>query len=444
MSSGNPLVDFRGCEISGATPTAIEAFERALAAFQAWRMGAEHHLALALHEAPAFAMAKVLDAHMCLASRDPARVRSARIALERACRLVVTARERAHVAAIAAVLADDYEQAKAVFGVILRHEPRDVLALQMAHAFDYLTGDVARLGDRVALVLPAWSSHTPGYHSVLSMHAFGLEEVGEFGRAESVARQALALDPSDARAHHVLAHVFEMTNRADAGTQWMHDHMHYWATDTVVATHCWWHLALFHLAQGQIERALSIYDTRVRANQLREVADMIDAAALLWRIALRGVDVGPRWNEISIAWAPHICDAFCTFNDLHAMIAFVGARKWNLARKLVRELAQRHMQGTRYGETTRLVGLPACRAVLAFGRGKFTRAIELLVGLPMLAHRIGGSHAQRDLLHLTLRRAVEYTGGPAFRLGAAAFPPRQIASTSPRRSILGPGRLVTG
>ena len=94
------------------------------------------------------------------------------------------------------------------------HEPRDVLALQMAHAFDYLSGDVARLGDRVALVLPAWSSHTPGYHSVLSMHAFGLEEVGEFGRAEWVARAALALDPSDARAHHVLAHIFGMTNDA--------------------------------------------------------------------------------------------------------------------------------------------------------------------------------------------------------------------------------------
>ena len=92
-------------EISGATPAAIEAFERALAAFQAWRIGCRaYRLALALHEAPAFATAKVLDAHMSAASRDPARVRSARIALERACRLVVTARERAHVAAIAVLL----------------------------------------------------------------------------------------------------------------------------------------------------------------------------------------------------------------------------------------------------------------------------------------------------------------------------------------------------
>ena len=40
----------------------------------------------------------------------------------------------------------------------------------------------------------------------------------------------------DARAHHVLAHVYEMTERADAGVHWMHERIGYWATDTVVAT----------------------------------------------------------------------------------------------------------------------------------------------------------------------------------------------------------------
>ena len=32
-------VDARGCSISGATPTALEAYERALATFQSWRSG---------------------------------------------------------------------------------------------------------------------------------------------------------------------------------------------------------------------------------------------------------------------------------------------------------------------------------------------------------------------------------------------------------------------
>jgi hypothetical protein len=129
---------------------------------------------------------------------------------------------------------------------------------------------------------------------------------------------------------------------------------------------------------------------------------MIDAAALLWRIELQGGDVGARWDELVCAWAPHVADGFCTFNDLHAMIAFVGARNWPLAQRLECELAQRQSQRTRHGATTRLIGLPACRALIAFGRGDYASATSLLASLPALAHRIGGSHAQRDLLHLTL------------------------------------------
>ncbi|HEX5865570.1 MAG TPA: tetratricopeptide repeat protein [Casimicrobiaceae bacterium] len=352
-------------------------------------------------------------------------------------RLPTNARERLHLAAIAAALADDYERAKALLGELLRQHPRDVLALQVAHAFDYCTGDVARMGDRVPAVLPAWSSDLPGFHAVLAMHAFGLEECGDYERAGEFGQQALALNPLDARAHHVLAHVYEMTERADAGVCWMRERTEYWATDTVVATHCWWHLALFHLAQGEIEQALSLYDQRVRAGHSPEVADLIDAAALLWRIELLGGNAGVRWDELASAWVPHIADGFCTFNDLHAMIAFVGARRWGLAQSLEHELAQRQAQHTRHGETTRRVGLPACRALIAFGRGDFTSAISLLASLPALAHRIGGSHAQRDVLHLTLLQAVEHIRRPARRLRIAARPAaprRPLAHVDPERT----------
>ena len=135
--------------------------------------------------------------------------------MARAAGLPANGRERMHLAALGAVLDDDYERAKAQLGEVLREQPRDVLALQVAHAFDYVTGDTARMHDRVAAVLPAWSSGLPGYHSVLAMHAFALEECGEFERAEQAARAALALNPLDARAHHVMAHVFEMTDRPD-------------------------------------------------------------------------------------------------------------------------------------------------------------------------------------------------------------------------------------
>lgn len=405
--------DFRGCSVTGATPAALEAFERALAAFQSWRSGAEAHVSSAVQDAPAFVMAHVLQAYLQLSGRDPARVREARPVLARAAALPANPRERLHVAAIGAVLSDDYERGKTLLGALLREYPRDALALQVAHALDYVTGDVARMGDRLSGVLPSWSPGLPGYHAVLAMHAFGLEESGDYTRAAEMARRALALDPFDARAHHVLAHVFEMTERADEGIDWMSRNLRYWGVGTVVATHCWWHLALFHLAKGDVDGALSVYDRQVRADPSPAISDMIDAASLLWRAELHDGEIGSRWSELAAAWAPHIDDGFCTFNDLHAMIAFVGAREWDLAQRLERELVRRYAQRSRYGETTRQAGLTACRGVMAFGRGDYTRAIGLLGSLPALAHRIGGSQAQRDVLHLTLSRAMLNVRGPS-------------------------------
>jgi tetratricopeptide (TPR) repeat protein len=406
-------IDMRGCGISGATPAALEAYERALAAHQSWRNGAPERLEVALKEAPAFVMAHALEAWLLVCSRDPQRVRSARPTLVRALGLPANERERLHLAAIAAALADDYERAKACLGEILRLEPRDVLALQVVHAFDYVTGDAARMSDRVAAVLPAWSSDLPGYHAVLAMYAFSLEECGEYGRAEQVAHAALAANPADARAHHVLAHVFEMTERADAGVRWMDEHVASWSADTVVATHCWWHLALFHLAQGRLDRALALYDGHIRTRRSNEVADLIDAAALLWRIHLRGGDTGTRWIELAGAWAAHVDDRFCSFNYVHAMLAFVGAHDWDRAQRLEHVLSGSRSLPTRHGRTTRQVGLPACRALIAFGQGNDALATTLLASLPALAHRLGGSHAQRDVLRLTLLHAVERIRRPA-------------------------------
>ncbi|MEJ8809773.1 tetratricopeptide repeat protein [Variovorax ureilyticus] len=401
------LVDHRGSRITGATPEALAAYERALTAFQGWRTGVDAELAMALREAPSFVMAHVLRGYQFICSRDPRQVRRGHEVLALAAAKTANPRERMHLAAIAAVLADDYEGAKSRLGELLDEHPRDALALQVAHAFDHVTGDEARMRHRVASVLPAWSPDLPGYHTILSMQAFSLEESGEYAHAQDVALAALELDPHDARAHHAMAHIFEMTGQADAGVRWLRRHAAAWSEGTVVATHCWWHLALFHLARAEWGHALALYDERVRGGRSPAIADLIDAAALLWRLDFHGVDPGARWVELAAAWAAHIDDGFCSFNDLHAALAFVGAREWGLARRLEISLVDAQSKRTRHGNATRELGLASCRAMIAFGRGDDTLAVTLLASLPALAHRLGGSHAQRDVLHLTLREAVE-------------------------------------
>src|SRR5689334_22265964 len=94
------LIDRRGFPVMGATPAALDAFERALAAFQSWRSGAEAQLLPAREQAPAFVMAHVLHAWLRLSGRDPGRVRAARPILATAAALPASARERQHLAAI--------------------------------------------------------------------------------------------------------------------------------------------------------------------------------------------------------------------------------------------------------------------------------------------------------------------------------------------------------
>ena len=69
-------------------------------------------------------------------------------------------------------------------------EPRDALALQAGHQIDFFTGNSRMLRDRIARAMPAWSEGMPGYHATLGMQAFGLEEMGDYARAEALGRKA--------------------------------------------------------------------------------------------------------------------------------------------------------------------------------------------------------------------------------------------------------------
>lgn len=406
--------------MSGATPAALERYEAALAAFQSWRADPGAAAAAAYGEAPRFTMARVLQAWLQLCSREPDGIRFAGTILAGTRTLVANRRERMHLGAIAAVIDDNYPRARTILAALSGQYPRDLLALQVAHALDYLAGDAARMRQTLSAALAHWSDSLPGYHAVLAMHAFGLEECGEYGPAEDYALCALERNPLDARAHHTLAHVFEMTGRADQGLRWMADHQPRWARGTSVATHCWWHLALFQISRGHTDLALALYDRELRAGGSTAVSDLIDASALLWRIALQERDVGDRWVALAASWAGHIGDGFCTFSDLHAVMAFVGAGDQGLAQSMLSELSGRQFSGTRHGETTRTIGLPASRALYAFVREDYSTAAAQLGSLPEFARRLGGSQAQRNVLDLTLREAVRRIRGQPRGLKTAA------------------------
>lgn len=382
--------------------------ERALQAFLAWRGDARAEARRAVEAAPDSAMAHVLEAQMHLCSRDPSGGAAARAAFGRARALPQDARSRMHVAALGTALGGDWNQARELLGCVLAQHPRDVLALAIAHALDYYVGDTQAMRARLEVALPAWDREEPLYPGVLAMHAFALEEVGEYGRAEQAALAALELDPGNVRAHHARCHVLEMQGRAAEGIRWMGERSEHWTGAGASSTHVWWHLALYHLELGDARQALELYDRHIAPGE--SLNELIDAAALLWRLQLAGADTRGRWEPLAARWAPRAADAHCAFNDLHAMLAFVGAGRRDLQRRLLRAQRRRLAHGGTNEGMLRDVGLPACEALEAFGRGRHDRAAELLATLPAVSHRLGGSHAQRGLLGLTLRAAATEKG----------------------------------
>jgi tetratricopeptide (TPR) repeat protein len=246
------------------------------------------------------------------------------------------------------------------------------------------------------------------------MHAFGLEETGDYAQAERQGRKAVELERRDTWAWHAVAHTYEMRNQPKEGLAWMSLDTDAWSQDSFLAVHNWWHRAVYHLELGELEAALQLFDGPVFGKRSSVVLELIDASALLWRLMLRGVNAGSRYEAVADNWAPIAAAGTYAFNDMHAMIAFVGAGRTK-EQQAVLEAQRAVLDGELTVaadnlEFTREVGHPATRAIQAFGQGRYAECVELLRAIRHSAHRFGGSHAQRDLLDQTLIEASRRAG----------------------------------
>jgi hypothetical protein len=140
------------------------------------------------------------------------------------------------------------------------------------------------------------------------------------------------------------------------------------------------------------------------------VLENVDASSLLWRCALRGVTVGDRWQALADDWQAGDEAGHYAFNDVHALLAFAGAGRADAAERVLAAIQERLSGGGTNAMMTRDVGLPLGRAILAFSRGAYDDCVELLLDVRGVAHRFGGSHAQRDLIGLTLVEAALRAG----------------------------------
>ena len=402
--------DPHGHALSGADGRAVESYELALEQLRCYVGDPLAPAQAAAAQAPGMTMAHVLVAYLMLSGTEPGALGEARAAQARATALPADEREALHVAAIDRWCEGRWHQAGRILEDLSVRFPRDLLALQMGHLIDFFTGRSRMLRDRIARAESHWHDGMPGRHAVLSMLAFGLEETADYARAEKTGRRAVELEPRDAWGWHAVAHVMEMQNRRAAGIAWLAPNTAHWSDGSFFAIHNWWHLALFHLGLDHVDEVMSLLDQRVLGTASPLVLDMIDASALLWRLQLRGVPVGERWSALAERWGAVSNDSSYAFNDLHAMIAFVGADRMGDAARLLAAQRQALARDDDNRIFLREVGLPATEAIHDFALGRFAEAAERLRQVRPVTQQFGGSHAQRDLIDLTLIEAATRAG----------------------------------
>jgi tetratricopeptide (TPR) repeat protein len=317
----------------------------------------------------------------------------------------VTKRERWYIQAITAWATGAMERAVALHEAIAQEFPSDLISVQQGQYHYFYLGDQERLLKIAQKVFSANQENSYLY----GMLAFGLEQCHQLMEAETMARVATMINRYDPWAHHAIAHVMETQGRVDEGIVWMESYADTWEDcNSMLYTHNWWHIALYYLKKGDEEKVLELYDTRVWGRAQKESPkDQVGAIALLLRLELRGVDVGIRWQQLSVYLVSRLYEHALPFHDLHYVYALAraGHTEWlaQMEQSMLQHVATLHPY---LRQNWCAVAIPAAKGMVAHAQGNWLRAIAQLKPVLPLLHKIGGSHAQRVLFEQVYRDAV--------------------------------------
>ncbi|TVS16189.1 MAG: tetratricopeptide repeat protein [Gammaproteobacteria bacterium] len=392
-----------GLPLSSEVTSTASALDEAIESYLATRADTPRIIRQILVDDPDNLMARCLMGYLTKLAGD--RVNGQRAAkLQRALASHVeggagSAWERSHVTALGMWVDEDLDALLHHFETMLNAYPHDALSLRMLHYLYFYHGDSRQMRDSVGARLDAYAGHRlEGY--IEGMYAFGLEEAGDYVEAERFGRRAVERNPMDLWATHAVAHVMQMQGRVDEGIRWLQDMRPQWADGNNFRFHLCWHESLFHLAAGDLEQVLIIYDEDIApAVQDDFYLDLCNASSLLLRLEAAGCEVGERWQPLAEIAEQHVQDAELVFASLHYLMPLLKTRS-AAADVLMATLHRWASTDTDQGHVVRDVALDVAAFLGALNNGERARAAALQRNFRADLHRIGGSHAQRELFDL--------------------------------------------
>ncbi|XP_052234999.1 tetratricopeptide repeat protein 38-like [Dreissena polymorpha] len=309
--------------------------------------------------------------------------------------------ERKHAEATKLLSEGKFNDACSLWEDILLDHPKDLLSLKMLHEIYIINGNSCGLRDSIARVAPYWTPDMPHYGDMLAMYGFGLEETNMYDVARQKAQQALEINPYNAWATHCLAHVNEMTGNHKDGLAFMAETEANW-NYTSLKSHNYWHWALYYHEMGDFESAAGLLDNQIlpTMKETKSWFALTDAASLCFRLEAEDYDIGNRWPQFAEIAKDNKYNHVMPYADFNVALASLRGGDWESAQGMLEGLKKvvKNNEGDiarAYNEVT----IPVIEATMAYEKGDFDRAVDILKPLKYQMYRMGGSHAQRDIFN---------------------------------------------
>jgi len=308
---------------------------------------------------------------------------------------ILTGREALFCDAIEAWTKRDYHGALTILDQLTVRWPADLCAIKWGQYHAFNLGDQAallRFGQRAIIV----HKNTPYAHGLV---AFALEQNHRLEEAEEEGIRAVQIASDDAWAHHAVAHVLETRQQVSKGIRWMDKHAPCWdKKGTFIRDHNWWHTALFHLAADDHNKVMKVFDERLWGVWPEFPQEQIGAVSMLWRLEMLGTKVEDRWNPVLEQVRVRAGEHILPFHDLHYAYALARAGNQEESANFLNSLEKYSENCIGPAQTNwQSICLPLAKAVTAFANDDFETTIDLMAPFLPELHRIGGSHAQRQV-----------------------------------------------
>jgi tetratricopeptide (TPR) repeat protein len=408
------LTDRYDLPLSTAAPATRDAYVEGCAAKLTMYPGAIEAFDRAVEADPGFGLAHAAKAHALLERGNAAAARES-IAVAQSLTAGLSAREVSHIAFFGLLVAGETEPALTAVAAHLTAWPRDAMVLGTTAFTNGLIGSSGRAAQKRTL-LDLLDTLAPVYGDdwwFTAHHGMALSENGQHAAARAKIDRSLAQNPTNPWAAHATAHLAYEEGEPAVASAFLESWLTSYPRNAPLYSHLSWHLALCHLEAGDTEAALRLFREafapEVHSGPPR--AQVNDAVAFLWRWELAGhprdAEAWRRMHDFATSAFPR---AGVAFSDMHIALAQAVAGDDMALAGRVRQIDELASSG-RYpsGEFVPAVA----RGFAAFEQRDFAVAIEALEPIADELARIGGSHAQLDLVRFTLSKAYLQSDRPS-------------------------------